>query len=291
MDIESVRIFLDVWRIGSMSAAAEKHYMTQPALGKRIALLETELGVKLFYRGKGQARVELTAEGEAFCDIAERILILNDQALELKADAGKEFLTIASIRSAHDFVVPNLILKMKQKHSNLSVTVEEHHTAEIIDLLEKRRVDVGIIQKSADSRYLKSRLLYQEAYRVVVKTNSSIANKEIVLPEELKAENGIFQVFDKEYENWFTRYWRLYSVKVRVNTTPTAIQYFNENEDWMIVPEAVSAYMEKYGFVSIKIAGEVPFHNVYMCWNPDNHRKALQWLWEAMNDNTLVEKI
>lgn len=278
MDMESVRIFLDVWRTGSMTAAAEEHFMTQPALGKRISLLEKELGVSLFRRGKGQARVELTPEGKAFCDIAERMLMLNEQAMELKADAGKEFLTIASIRSAHDFVVPGLIAKMKEYHPNLSVTVEEHQTAEIIDLLEKRRIDVGIIQMAAPSDHLKSSLLYEESYRVVVKPDSPMAGKRSVVPGELEAKHGIFQVFDAEYEKWFTRYWRPYSVKVRVNTTPTAIQYFSEDGDWMIVPDAVAAYMEKEGFVAIPIEGELPVHSVYICWNPDNRRKALQWL-------------
>lgn len=282
MDMESIQIFLDVLRTGSMTAAAEDHFMTQPALGKRIAVLEKELGVSLFRRGKGQARVELTLEGKAFCDIAERMLMLNDQALELKADAGKEFLTIASIRSAHDFFVPELILKMKHYHPNLSVSVEEHHTAEIIELLEKRRVDVGLIQTAATSLNLKSSLLYSESYRVVVKKDSPIAGKATVAPEELKAEHCVFQVFDSAFEIWFTRHWRPHSVKVRVNTTPTAVRYFSESADWMIVPEAVALFMEKQGFVSVPVAGEVPIHCVYICWNPDNHRKALQWLMETI---------
>lgn len=284
MDMESVRIFWAVHRLGSMTAAAEEHFMTQPALGKRIASLEKELGVTLFHRGKGQARAELTPEGKAFCDIAERMLLLNDQALELKADAGKEYLAIASIRSAHDFVVPDLILKMKREHPNLCITVEEHHTAEIIDLLEKRRIDVGIIQTEAPSQHLKSKLLYQESYRLVVRPNSPLAEKESIVPDALQSEHGIFQVFDTAYEDWFTRNWRPYSVKVRVNTTPTAVQYFNENEDWMIVPDAVAVFMENQGFVSIPISGEVPVHRVYMCWNPDNRRKALQWLRNTMAD-------
>lgn len=284
MDMESVRIFWDVCVMGSMTAAAKQHFMTQPALGKRIFMLEKELGVSLFHRGKGQARVELTPEGKAFYDIAERMLLLNEQAMGLKTDAGKEYLAIASIRSAHDCIVPELIRKVKDQHSNLSVSVEEHHTAEIIDLLEKRRVDVGIIQTEAPSQHLKSRLLYQESYRVVMKSDHPLAEKKEIIPEELPAEHSIFQVFDMSYENWFTKYWRPYSVKVRVNTTPTAIQYFSENEDWMIVPNAVAVYMEKQGFLSKSITGEVPLHSVYMCWNPDNRRKALQWLKDTMDD-------
>lgn len=283
MDIESIRAFLDVWRMGSLTAAAEEHYMTQPALGKRISMLEKELGVSLFNRGKGQARVELTSEGKAFCDIAERMLLLNEQAMNLKADAGKEFLTIASIRSAHDIVVPELILKLKQNHANVSVTVEEHHTAEIIDLLEKRRIDIGIIQIAANSDRLKSKLLYRESYRVIVKQESPLAEKKTIAPEELVAEHGIFQVFDAEYEKWFTKRWKPYSVKVRVNTTPTAVQYFSEEEDWMIVPVAVAEQLENQGFVSIEFEGEVPKHCVYSCWNLDNRRKAFQWVMEIMD--------
>lgn len=284
MDIESVRIFLDVLRAGSITAAAEDHFMTQPALGKRIAALERELGVSLFRRGKGQAKVELTQAGKAFCDIAVRMLLLNEQALELKADAGKEFLTIASIRSAHDFFVPELILRMKSRHPNISVTVEEHHTAEIIDLLEKRRVDVGLIQTKAASQSLKSNLLYSESYRVVVKTGSPVADKKIVMPEELKEEHCIFQVFDEAFETWFARRWHPHSVKVRVNTTPTAVRYFSDSSDWMIVPEAVAVFMEKQGFISISVEGEVPTHCVYMCWNPNNHRKAIQWFTETISN-------
>lgn len=208
--------------------------------------------------------------------------MLNEQAMGLKTDAGKEYLTIASIRSAHDCVVPELIRKVKHQHSNLSVNVEEHHTAEIIELLEKRRIDVGIIQTEALSKHLKSRLLYQESYRVVMKQDNPLAGKNQIFPEELSAEHSIFQVFDMPYENWYIKYWRPYAVKVRVNTTPTAIQYFSENEDWMIVPDAVAVYMEKQGFLSKSIAGEVPLHSVYMCWNPDNRRKALRWLEDVM---------
>ncbi|MCR5481444.1 MAG: LysR family transcriptional regulator [Clostridia bacterium] len=282
MDIESVRIFLDVLRAGSMTAAAEEHFMSQPALGKRIAMLEKELGVSLFRRGKGQARVELTTEGKAFCDIAKRMLLLNEQALELKTGSEKEFLTIASIRSAHDFVVPEMVLKLKKQHPDLSITVEEHHTAEIIELLEKKRIDVGIIQTEAVSRNLTSSLLYDESYMAVVKMDSPLAGKEKADPEELDAKHGIFQVFDEEYEKWFTSRWRPYSVKIRVNTTPTAVRYFNEAEDWMIVPEAVAHLLEGQGFAAVSLSGELPQHRVFICRNKTNNRKALAKFMECM---------
>ena len=282
MDMESVQIFLDVWRTGSLTAAAEKHFMTQPALGKRIAGLEKEMGISLFHRGKGQPKAELTPEGKAFCDIAERMVLLNEQAMELKVDARKEFLTIASIRSAHDTVVPEMVLKLKEQYQNMTVVIEEHQTAEIIELLEKKRVDIGIIQSDAVSQKLKCRLLYREHYRVIVRPGHPLAEKNSIIPEDLQGQYGIFQVFDDAYEKWFTEHWHPWSVKVRTNTTPTSIRYFSEPEDWMIVPEAVACPMEEQGFISIPIIGNVPLHKVYMCWNSENQRGVLQYFLDTI---------
>ena len=72
MDMDSLKMFLSVQRTGSLTAAANSLYMTQPSLGRRISCLEKELGVPLFHRGKGQAQVKLPPEGEAFSDIARR---------------------------------------------------------------------------------------------------------------------------------------------------------------------------------------------------------------------------
>ena len=90
MDMDSLKMFLSVQRTGSLTAAANSLYMTQPSLGRRISCLEKELGVPLFHRGKGQAQVKLTPEGEAFSDIARRMLMLYDQAMELHQDAARQ---------------------------------------------------------------------------------------------------------------------------------------------------------------------------------------------------------
>ena len=57
MDIESLKLFLSVVRIGNITKAAEELFITQSTLSKRIASLEHELGVKLFVRSKGKSHV------------------------------------------------------------------------------------------------------------------------------------------------------------------------------------------------------------------------------------------
>lgn len=282
MDTETLRIFMDVQRSGSITAAANIHYMSQPALGKRIVRLEKELGITLFLRGKGQSCVELTPEGKAFSDIAERMLMLYEQAQELQEDASRQYLTVACIRSAHDFLMPKLLARLKEEHPELCVTVEDHHTVEIMPLLENRRVDVGITQSAAISQHLMSELLYEEPYFVVLRPENVLSQKQILHPSELDASHGIFQAFDRSFEEWFDQWWQPYSVKVRVNTTPSAEHYFSEDKDWMIVPQAVASEMTAHGFIARPLTDEPPRHRVYMTWHSHSQRESLRWFQEVI---------
>lgn len=72
MDIESLNAFMAVAKLCSFSAAAQELHLTQPAISKRIAALESHLNHSLFDRlGK---RVTLTEAGEALLPHAQRIL-------------------------------------------------------------------------------------------------------------------------------------------------------------------------------------------------------------------------
>ncbi len=72
MDISALQAFLAVAESGSFSRAAEKIYLTQPAISKRIAALEKQIGARLFDRiGRG---IRLTDAGEALLIRARAVL-------------------------------------------------------------------------------------------------------------------------------------------------------------------------------------------------------------------------
>jgi DNA-binding transcriptional LysR family regulator len=72
MDIAALQAFLAVAETRSFSRAAERVFLTQPAVSKRIGTLEGQLGARLFDRiGK---RVQLTPAGTALYERARRVL-------------------------------------------------------------------------------------------------------------------------------------------------------------------------------------------------------------------------
>ncbi|RHR03784.1 LysR family transcriptional regulator [Clostridium sp. AF20-7] len=270
MDMESIRAFLDVIQTGSITGAAKQRYMSQPALGKRMMALEKELGTELFLRGKGQQQIRMTAAGEAFVDIAERMELLYEQALRLKDTQQRVYLTAASIRSAHGEVFLPLLAYLRKEHPEICLTVEDHHTVEILPLLEKKRIDLGITQLPVTSPELVSELLYEEEYRVIQLQGGTLCQGQgrPVMPSKLAQQKGIFQAFDSYFQAWFESHWPLHTVKIRVNTTSTAELYFESPDDWMIAPAAVAREMEARGFVSAPLEdNSAPMHRVYLTYH------------------------
>jgi len=73
MELDNLKAFLIVAETGSFSRAAEKLFLTQPAISKRISSLESELDTRLFDR-IGH-RINLTEAGKSLLPRAQRILI------------------------------------------------------------------------------------------------------------------------------------------------------------------------------------------------------------------------
>lgn len=74
MDIAALHVFLAVAETGSFTRAAERVFLSQPAVSKRIAALEAQFGTRLFDRiGR---RIHLTSAGQAL--LTQARVILND---------------------------------------------------------------------------------------------------------------------------------------------------------------------------------------------------------------------
>lgn len=277
MDMESLAYFLDVWKSGNITNAANNHYITQSALSKRLALLEKELGVQLFQRGKGQAQVIITPAGMSFAGIAERMLLLYGQALELKRDEGRQFLNVACIQSVQNYVLPPLIIQLEQEKPHLCVMLEDHHSAEIFSLLENHRVDIGIAHAAAPFPDLQSDLLFEESYRVVMRAgNGRFLPGTAIHPGQLCAEQEIFEEFDSEFRDWHDQWWKPFQAKIRVNTTSTAEHYFHSAENWMIVPSAVARSLEERGFVSYPLKIDPPRRRVFILYRKRTNNVAVK---------------
>lgn len=82
--------FLAIMRHGSITAAAEALFITQPALSRKLKSLERELGFRLFEREQGRHQLTLTARGQEFVPLAEKWMALapGDRILQVRRHPG-----------------------------------------------------------------------------------------------------------------------------------------------------------------------------------------------------------
>ena len=96
--IEDLKRIIAVVQEGSVTKAAEKLYITQPALSQAIKRVEKQLGIQLF-KAEGK-KLHLTKYGEASLLVMERIMLLWDTLLHKKDLLGKEPCTIGMYDNA-----------------------------------------------------------------------------------------------------------------------------------------------------------------------------------------------
>lgn len=72
MNLEQLRGFVEVARLGHFTRASETLHLAQPSLSRQISTLEQELGAALFHRARGN--ISLTAAGETLLPRARRML-------------------------------------------------------------------------------------------------------------------------------------------------------------------------------------------------------------------------
>nr|WP_298414756.1 LysR family transcriptional regulator [uncultured Halomonas sp.] len=117
MDTQSLQAFLAVADNGSFSLAGEQLYLTQPAVSKRIATLEDQIGARLFDRiGR---RVSLTEAGQILLPRAREILVMvNDsrQALANLAGDVRGSLTMATSHHIGLHRLPPILKAYTQAH-------------------------------------------------------------------------------------------------------------------------------------------------------------------------------
>lgn len=281
MDMNDLKLFIDVYRFGNMTTAAKHFYLTQSTVSKRLHALEREIGARLFDREKGERQVKPTVIGESFYGIAERMLALHGQALQLCEEPHRSVLTLACMNSAQCYTLPPFLLQFQRKHPEMQFNLEDHHSIEIFQLLDRGFVDLGVTQTPSPYPNLRSALLYEETYRVVQRMAKE-GFAESIHPCSLKSENEIYQAFCDDLNAWRNRWFPPYSAKVCVNTTATAMRYLTEAENWMIVPQCIAEDLERSGFVSYALEGDPPLHKAYLVWREDNKDEALHLFIESM---------
>ena len=146
MNLQQLTTFCTVLAEGSMTAAAEKLFLTQPAVSQQIRNLEDETGVNLLVRGVRQ--VKPTLQGQILFDYAKRILHLTQQAqvaIQTMSQEVTGHLRVGTLNSIGLYLVsPNIGMFLKH-NSKLKIKLTYGTGEKIISDMRNNLVDVVVL--------------------------------------------------------------------------------------------------------------------------------------------------
>lgn len=170
MDIAALKAFITVAEAGSFSLAAERLFLTQPAVSKRIAGLESELDARLFDRIS--RTVTLTESGRALLPRAQRILIeLEDSARAIANLSGKVHGPLRLATSHHIGLhrLPPALQRFTQQHPQVRLDIRFMDSEAACQAVEQGELEVGIVTlPPRPSAGLTTRTVWPDPLAIVV---------------------------------------------------------------------------------------------------------------------------
>lgn len=169
VSIKQLKAFVAVAQAQSFAEACVAVHLSQPALSIAIKNLEDAVGGRLLTRTT--RTLALTPEGEAFYPIAQRLMADWDGAL---LDLHNLFamrrgrLSIAAMPSFASNQLPHVLQLYRDRYPNLDITVQDVVAENVVDMVRKGRVEIGVTFDPDESDDLAFMPLFSDKFVAVL---------------------------------------------------------------------------------------------------------------------------
>ncbi|MDA5110805.1 LysR family transcriptional regulator [Brevibacillus thermoruber] len=160
----------------NISRAAERLYISQPALTYRLKNLEKEFGTRLFFKIKNG--IEFTSEGIYLADYAEEMIKKLQKTKDYILNMQKEVRGTLRLGVSSNFAqykLPKILKKFSDQFPHVQFSVNTGWSTEIMHLLNSSSVQVGILRGNYEWYGIKT-LLHRERLFLISKDEVDLDN-------------------------------------------------------------------------------------------------------------------
>jgi len=169
MELKHLTSFIAVAEQLSFVRAAERLYLSQPALTGQIQRLEEELGVQLLVRNRRS--VKLTDAGRVFLAEAHATLSRARLAAERAQKAARGEigrLRIGFVSSAVLETVPSIVVAFRKQYPEVTLDLMNLRTVSQVKKLIDKTLDIGFLRLPLSNEYLQTTVIHREPFILVL---------------------------------------------------------------------------------------------------------------------------
>lgn len=214
MTIRHLKIFLAVAETGSMSAAANRLYLTQPTVSQAIRDLEDHYRVQLFERL--HKKLFITQEGQQLLNLAG-MAVSNFDNLELSMRRFQERmpLRIGSSLTVGTCLMSSVISDLEKEHPEMEIYSFVSNTAEIEQKLLRRELDVAVVEGIIESAELTCIPIVEDSLVLVCGKDHEFYRKEIIYASELEGRKFAIREKGSGTRKLFEHYLSVHNIHIQ----------------------------------------------------------------------------
>lgn len=245
MDTQNLRAFVAVADGSSFSAAAEKLHVTQPAISKRIHMLEQQLDTLLFDRIGRQ--VSLTEAGRTLLPHARQILAIIDSARQALADLdGGTKGQLKLITSHHIGLhrLPHVLREFSERYPQVELDIRFMDSEEAYAEVLKGHCDLGIItQVQEHNDTICTRTLWKDELHFVaapqhpLSQSGSVSLQEVAQYPALLPEHRFYTT--QLVETLFAQHGLRIKINLSTNYLETIKALISAGYAWGVLPRSM----------------------------------------------------
>jgi len=180
MNIDTLKLFLDITMLESISKAAQKSHISQSALSQQLKSWENALGTELFNRSNKGAK--LTEAGVIAKKYADQICKLyDDMVTEINhLQPNQHQLSIYAIPEVCNYALPCTLYEVKRQFPYFQITLNENLSASVEEKILLEEGDIGFISCPSARSELSSCKVFSDKV-MLVSSHSALYPNEISL--------------------------------------------------------------------------------------------------------------
>ena len=194
MNIEYLKTYLEVVRLGSFSEVAKRLSISQPAVSFQIQKLERDLGVRLIDRG--QKTIKLTDAGKRLVRFAE---VVDKEHVRLMRDLDqlREEVTgniiIAASTIPGEILLPPILGEFKALHPSVGARVDVSDSLTVISGVQSGAYDLGFCGIAPEGKELDYFKVAEDEIVLIVFPEHPFAKRKGISLIEMEGEPLIFR--------------------------------------------------------------------------------------------------
>lgn len=215
--LKQLRYFLAVAEHGSVTAAAQSLYVSQPGVSAAVAQLEEILDVQLLIRRKARG-VELTPAGRALLASARELLHHADDVMTQGRELNHTLagsLQVGFFHTIGPHVVPSLLARFRREYANVRVSILEGDLAQLYTALMSGEIELALLYNLGLDEQVEYCSLLRVPPYVLAAAGSDIARQDAVSLRTL-ADSPMILLDLPHSREYFTMLFRSLGLEPRI---------------------------------------------------------------------------